>query len=78
MIRPDRDYHIAYHPNEYEITESDMKLWTLGDSNHQKSEVSKLATNYDINSIMQYQEFGGFKSITKELSRERKYFHLNP
>ena len=39
-----------------------MKRWDLGDSNHNKSELSKLSTNYDIQSIMHYGPHIGFKS----------------
>ena len=39
-----------------------MKRWDLGDSNHNKSELSKLSTNYDIQSIMHYGPDIGFKS----------------
>ena len=39
-----------------------MKRWDLGDSNHKKSELSKLSTNYDIQSIMHYGPDFGFKS----------------
>ena len=40
-----------------------MKLWNLGDSNHNNSELSKLATNYDVNSLMQYSSDFGFRTF---------------
>ena len=40
-----------------------MKLWNLGDSNHNNSELSKLATNYDVNSVMQYSSDFGFRTF---------------
>ena len=34
-------------------------MWNLGDGRHNESEISKLTTNFDINSILQYKaQFG--------------------
>ena len=63
--RPDRDSHISIKINpryaHYDTPEN-LKRWDLGDSNHNKSELSKLSTNYDIESIMHYGPDVGFKS----------------
>ena len=63
--RPDRDSHISIKINpryaHYDTPEN-LKRWDLGDSNHNKSELSKLSTNYDIQSIMHYGPHIGFKS----------------
>ena len=59
MNRPDRDSHITFYQTSYSLSEDDIKLWTIGDSNHDKSEMSKLSTNYDLQSIQHHsQEFG--------------------
>ena len=59
MNRPDRDSHITFYKTSYSFSEEDKKLWTLGDSKHEDSEMSKLATNYDFQSILHYStEFG--------------------
>ena len=64
-FRPDRDSHISIKINpqyaQYDKPEN-LKRWDLGDSNHNKSELSKLSTNYDIQSIMHYGPDIGFKS----------------
>ena len=36
-----------------------MGLWVIGDGKHDDQELSKLSTNYDITSIMQYGPFVG-------------------
>ena len=63
--RPDRDSHITIKIKpryaQYDKPEN-LKRWDLGDSNHNKSELSKLSTNYDIQSIMHYGPDIGFKS----------------
>ena len=63
--RPDRDSHITIKIKpryaQYDKPEN-LKRWDLGDSNHNKSELSKLSTNYDIQSIMHYGPTFGFKS----------------
>ena len=59
MNRPDRDSHITFYKTRYSFSEADKKLWTLGDSKHEESEMSKLSTNYDFQSILHYRtEFG--------------------
>ena len=66
LTRPDRDSHITINIKpDYvdELSEEDLKLWDLGDSNHSKSELSKLATNYDVNSVMQYSSDFGFRTF---------------
>ena len=66
FARPDRDSHITIDIKpEYvdDLSEEDLKLWDLGDSNHNKSELSKLATNYDVNSVMQYASHFGFSTL---------------
>ena len=45
------------------LSVSDLKLWNLGDSNHNKSELSKLTTNFDLNSLMQYSSYFGFTTF---------------
>ena len=59
-LRPDRDSHVTIHKNsKYSLPPENYKRWNLGDSDHSKSELSKLLTNYDINSASHYkQEFG--------------------
>ena len=37
----------------------DTKLWRLGDGKHDKSEVTKLFTNYDFHSILHYEKETG-------------------
>ena len=37
----------------------DTKLWRLGDGKHDKSEVTKLFTNYDFHSILHYDKETG-------------------
>ena len=39
-----------------------MKRWSIGDRKHDKQELSKLSTNYDIMSVMQYGPEIGFRS----------------
>ena len=66
LTRPDRDSHITINikPKYVDkLSDEDLKLWDLGDSNHSKSELSKLATNYDVNSVMQYSSDFGFKAF---------------
>ena len=66
LTRPDRDSHITINIKpqySYKLSDEDLKLWDLGDSNHSKSELSKLATNYDVNSVMQYSSDIGFKAF---------------
>ena len=40
-----------------------MNLWNLGDSNHNKSELSTLTTNFDVNSVMHYSSDIGFRTF---------------
>ena len=64
--RPDRDSHITINiKSQYlsVLSPKDLKLWNLGDSNHNNSELSKLATNYDVNSLMQYSSDFGFRTF---------------
>ena len=66
LTRPDRDSHITINIKpqySYKLSDEDLKLWDLGDSNHSKSELSKLATNYDVNSVMQYSSDFGFRTF---------------
>ena len=39
-----------------------MGLWVIGDGKHDDQELSKLSTNYDITSIMQYGPFVGLRA----------------
>ena len=38
-------------------------MWNLGDGRHNESEISKLTTNYDINSILHYRPQFGVKAL---------------
>ena len=38
-------------------------MWNLGDNNHTQSELSKLETNFDVNSVMQYSSDFGFSTF---------------
>ena len=64
--RPDRDSHITIKIKplyaNYDTPEN-VKPWVLGDSNHNKSELASLSTNYDLNSIMHYGPQIGFNSL---------------
>ena len=66
FARPDRDSHITINIKpryDNNLSPEDLKLWDLGDSNHNKSKLSKLATNYDLNSVMQYSSDFGFRTF---------------
>ena len=66
ISRPDRDSHITVNIKpQYSnvLSTEDLKLWNLGDSNHNKSELSKLTTNYDVNSVMQYSSAFGVRTF---------------
>ena len=66
MNRPDRDSHITISiKSQYSslLSPKDLKLWNLGDSNHNNSELSTLTTNYDVNSLMQYSSDFGFRTF---------------
>ena len=43
-------------------TTANMGLWVIGDGKHDDQELSKLSTNYDITSIMQYGAFVGLRA----------------
>ena len=65
MNRPDRDAHISLDPNQYKIhrlKDTDFQLWNLGDHRHNESELSKLTTNFDINSLLHYRPQFGIKA----------------
>ena len=65
MNRPDRDAHISLDPNQYKIMglkHRDFQLWNLGDHRHNESELSKLTTNFDINSLLHYRPQFGIKA----------------
>ena len=38
-------------------------MWNLGDGRHNESEISKLTTNFDINSILQYKAKYGITAL---------------
>lgn len=66
MNRPDRDSHIKVDPKVYRqkgLSDRNFRLWNLGDGRHNKSELSRLATNYDINSILHYRPQFGVKAL---------------
>ena len=66
MNRPDRDAHISLDPNQYKIhrlKDTDFQLWNLGDHRHNESELSKLTTNFDINSLLHYRPQFGIKAL---------------
>ena len=66
ISRPDRDSHITVNIKpQYSnvLSTEDLKLWNLGDSNHNKSELSILTTNFDVNSLMQYSSDFGFRTF---------------
>ena len=66
ISRPDRDSHITISIKPHyskKLSPKDLKLWNLGDSNHNKSELSKLVTNFDVNSVMQYSSDFGFRTF---------------
>ena len=64
LSRPDRDSHITINiKSQYSFSPEDLKLWNLGDSNHNKSELSTLTTNFDLNSVMQYSSYFGFRTF---------------
>ena len=46
---------------EYNTT-ANMARWVIGDGKHKQQELSKLSTNYDIMSVMQYGTDVGFTS----------------
>ena len=39
-----------------------MGLWAIGDGKHDQQELSKLSTNFDIRSVMQYGLFVGLRA----------------
>ena len=43
-------------------TPENMGLWVIGDGKHDQQELSKLSTNYDIMSVMQYGPEVGYTS----------------
>ena len=56
--------HVTIHKNtRYPVPPENYKLWNLGDSDHKKSEVSKLLTNYDINSASHYKQDFGLRAL---------------
>ena len=64
--RPDRDSHITIDIKpEYVdyMSPEDLRPWTLGENNYNKFELSKLATNYDVNSVMHYSSHFGFRTF---------------
>ena len=60
MFRPDRDSHIKVMKTKK--NSKNFKIWNIGDGRHNESEISKLITNYDINSILHYRPFYGTKA----------------
>ena len=65
MNRPDRDAHISLDPNQYKfhnLKYTDFQLWNLGDHRHNESQLSKLTTNFDINSLLHYRPQFGIKA----------------
>ena len=66
MNRPDRDSHIKLDKNLYKtqgLTFRDFEQWNLGDGRQNESELSRLTTNYDINSILHYRPKYGIKAL---------------
>merc|ERR550539_638719 len=66
MNRPDRDFHIRVDQNKYKnkgLSDRDFQLWNLGDGRHSEFELSKLSSNYDINSILHYRPQYGIKAL---------------
>ena len=65
FFRPDRDSHITMNTDplyaKYDTPEN-MGLWVIGDGKHDQMELSKLFTNFDIMSVMQYGSDVGIKS----------------
>ena len=63
--RPDRDSHITMKTDPLYAkynTPANMARWVIGDGKHDQMELSKLSTNYDILSVMQYGSDVGFRS----------------
>ena len=66
MNRPDRDSHISVDPKVYKkkkLSDKDFDRWNLGDGKHNESELSRLTTNYDIQSILHYRPHFGIKAL---------------
>ena len=62
MNRPDRDSHIKVDRKVYRkkgLSKQDFELWNIGAGQFSDKVVSRLTTNYDINSILHYRpQFG--------------------
>ena len=62
MNRPDRDSHITVDPKVYKrknLGDKDFERWNMGYGGNSEFEISRLRTNYDINSILHYRpQFG--------------------
>ena len=66
MNRPDRDSHITVDPTVYRrkgLSVRDFQLWNIGVGNFSEMELSRLTTNYDINSILHYRPQFGVKAL---------------
>ena len=66
MNRPDRDSHIKVEPKVYikrGLSDRDFRLWNIGAGNFSEKELSRLTTNYDINSILHYRPQYGIKAL---------------
>ena len=63
--RPDRDSHITFIKTAHShlLTLEDQRLWDLGDGGNSKYQLSKLASNFDIQSIMEYPPYLGIKAL---------------
>ena len=66
MNRPDRDSHVKVDPTVYRqkgLSVRDFQLWNIGAGNFSEKELSRLTTNYDINSILHYRPQFGVKAL---------------
>ena len=66
MNRPDRDSHIKVDPKVYRkkgLSKQDFELWNIGAGQFSDKVVSRLTTNYDINSILHYRPQFGIKAL---------------
>ena len=65
MNRPDRDSHISLDKKVYRkngLTFKDFELWKIGAGQFSDNVVSRLTTNFDVNSILHYRPQYGIKA----------------
>ena len=65
MNRPDRDSHISIDQKVYKkkkLSFKDFRLWNIGAGQFNDNVLSRLTTNFDINSILHYRPQFGIKA----------------